>query len=294
MVERLIETWGNSNPHNKIFGLSRSFLAMGTLLTLTFNDIQPLFSKFNHGNIETSFGLVNVSLFSFFDNLIIPYSLSILVLVTVIIGYRPRITGILHWYISFSYMMSSAVIDGGDHLTAILTGLFIPVCVLDNRKWHWINTEHKQKKVTHNLVSNSALFMIKLQMCIMYFHAFTSKLSISEWVNGTVLYYWLEHPLFGLSNWMAPFIMPISINPFGVVLMTWGALLIEIMLFVALFASASWRPILLVTAILFHSLIIVFFGLLSFFLAVLGGLVIYLGPIKSGSFNNYFRTENYD
>jgi len=63
--------------------------------------------------------------------------LAILVLLFVIIGYFQKIACLLHWWVSFSFLYSATIIDGGDQIASILTFLLIPICFLDNRKNHW-------------------------------------------------------------------------------------------------------------------------------------------------------------
>jgi len=48
-------------------------------------------------------------------------------------------------------------------------------------------------------------------MFVVYFHAATAKLAMEEWLNGTVLYYWLNDPVVGLSNWLR-FLAPSAVN----------------------------------------------------------------------------------
>lgn len=71
-----------------------------------------------------------------------------------------------------------------------------------------------------------------------------------------------------------------NIVSFGVTALTWGALVVEAILFFAFFIDRKWHGFLLLLGLLFHFFIILMFGLFSFFFAMAGGLVMYLGPKK--------------
>jgi antimicrobial peptide system SdpB family protein len=99
---------------------------------------------------------------------------------------------------------------------------------------------------------------------------------MEEWLNGTVLYYWLIDPVVGLPDWLR-FMTPLLSSSF-VVLLTWGTLVLEIILFMALFAPKRWWKALLISGIIFHAGIAVTMGLVTFGLAMFAGLILYLRP----------------
>ncbi len=63
--------------------------------------------------------------------------LSIAVLLVTASGWRPRLTAIPHWYVSWSLVANATIQDGGDQIATILTLLLIPVALTDPRRWHW-------------------------------------------------------------------------------------------------------------------------------------------------------------
>jgi antimicrobial peptide system SdpB family protein len=128
------------------------------------------------------------------------------------------------------------------------------------------------------MIALSAWLVIRLQVAGIYFHAAIGKAAVQEWVDGTALYYWLLHPTLGAAHWLAPILQHLLLNPFIVALLTWGALLLEIALFTALVVSRRWWPILLALGLCFHGGIMVVQGLVSFSIAMMGALVLYLRP----------------
>lgn len=83
---------------------------------------------------------------------------------------------------------------------------------------------------------------------------------------------------------------PLLKNPYLVTGMTWGTLLLEILLFmgIAISKSEPKRKYLLCLGIGFHFLIGLFFGLWTFFITMTGALILYLGP-RDGFTKKYFK-----
>jgi hypothetical protein len=120
------------------------------------------------------------------------------------------------------------------------------------------------------------LSVIRFQVAIIYFHALIGKLNVDDWVNGTVLYYWFTEPTIGLPAWLSG-LTPLLTTRLVVVL-TWATLLLEAALFMALIMPKSARKYWLVAGIVFHSLIAISMGLVSFAIAMFAALVLYLQP----------------
>ncbi len=270
-------------PWNKNVGLARTVLAAGTLLTLLFNQSSILFrpgSGLDEYPICQSTASIN--LFCIFSHdLYLAKAIAITILFTVLIGVYPRVTGVLHWWVSYSFANSAILLDGGDHITAILSALLVPICLTDNRWWHW--QRHPPIEGNHfyqaqSLLAQSALLIISVQVAIIYFNAAVAKMSVPEWVDGTAIYYWWNHPIFGAADWLAPITGLITLTGAGVAAVTWGTIIFELTLFLALVMPEGYRRILLHMGILFHFIIILIHGLFSFFFAMSGALLLYLGP----------------
>lgn len=263
-----------------ILGLARATLALGTLITLLFTKIDLLFDKATFEKLsETNSYLVHINLFRIFgfENLYTAKIIAIVILISVIAGYFPRITGILHWWVAFSFNSQSILVDGGDQLTSVLTCLLIPVTILDGRQNHW-RIDKKLNNFNTNLIGNGFLLIIGFQMSIVYLQAALDKLyKLNEWMSGTALYYYLNDPLFGAPDWLMYFIRPLLHSEF-IFLLSWSVIILELLLFIAMFRTDSSKVILFYLGLLFHLAIIFSFGLVSFFFAMAGGLIIYLLP----------------
>jgi antimicrobial peptide system SdpB family protein len=210
------------------------------------------------------------SVFQVFDNLFFSRLISIAILFSVIIGFFPRITGVLHSWIAFSYLFSSGMTEGGDQITHIIVFLLVPILIFDKRKNHW----HKTIPINNfyqNMICFFSNLLIQIQFFIIYFFASTGKFNSPEWANGTALYYWFSHKVFGLNDLMSGLILPFFQNAYILVISTWSVLLIELLLAYSVFSkSQKFRRIMLYVGLVFHIFIGLFFGLWSFFFAMAG------------------------
>ena len=267
------------NPFTWVYGSARTILAIGTLITLSFSSVHVLFDYaiFHEVNAKLPFSFFNFFMLFGWDNLMLAKLLAILILLVAASGFYPRFTGILQWWISFSFFYSSSLVEGGDQINAIICLLLVPVTLLDHRKWHWTAGEFSTDK---KFLGNLMFILVSIQMAMVYLNAVTDKLyaETEEWKLGNAVYYYLKDSYFSYSDWMDPFMANLLANPLVVSSLTWGTMFLELILFGVLFANTKIKYASFPLAVLFHLGIAVFLGLISFFMAMLGGLVIYLVP----------------
>jgi antimicrobial peptide system SdpB family protein len=273
----------NQFPFTNTIGLARSIIALGTLLTLMINPLSVLLHKTTDGKLinpflSTTFPLYKYNFFLFLgiDNIIYMKWLAVVILMITMSGYFIKITSVLHWWISISFLYFSSIIDGGDQIAANLSLLLLPFCLTDPRKNHWSTL--KPFESPKNIIGIISIWIIRLQVAIIYYHAALGKISVTEWSNGTAIYYWFNHSVFGMPIGISSFINRFLSNYLVVSILTYSVILLEIVLFLGLTASVKTRKRILYFGILFHFSIIVFHGIFSFFFSILGGLILYLYP----------------
>jgi antimicrobial peptide system SdpB family protein len=265
-------------PWTNVYGVARSMLALATLLTLLADSSERLFTPLvvaDPGVFDRS-AAVGASLFFLARNhLVAAKLLAICVLVLVIVGWRPRLTALPHWWVSYSFAASASLIDGGDQVAATLTLLLLPVALSDGRRWQWQGTWTGGKAAS--IAAQSAWLLIRIQVSVIYLFAAVLKFPAEEWSNGTALYYFWKHTNFGtvgllgqLTDWIGRTVL--------VVPLTWSVLLVELSLAAALVAPLRVRRLLLPPAILFHVGIALTHGLPTFALTMSAALVLYLRP----------------
>ncbi len=270
-----------TSPFTNVYGVARSLLAAGTLITLVLNSTDTLFTE--GSGMEPPPQCEGISAAS-------AYCLwgpepgrwfSIAVLLVVITGFFPRWTVVPHWYVAFSLNVSASIVDGGDQIAAVLTLLLIPVGLCDGRRTHWREPTPFDRApgnwmFTGWLVGWIGIFAIRCQAAVVYFHAGVAKLGVAEWADGTAMYYWLSDPVMGAPAWQRFFIDPVIHSDVTVPLFTWAVPLGEVALAIALvLPSRRWRPFLW-GSIIFHIGIAVTMGLISFSLTMIALDIIFL------------------
>lgn len=271
-------------PYTNVIGIARSLLALGTLLTLLLNDVSVLVPVADGKvlnpllNPPVPINAYNFYLLLGIEHINIMKMIAILILLLVISGYLPQITCFFHWWVSVSFLLFSSAVDGGDQITANLTLLLIPLCLTDPRINHWRKAEVKER--VGSLVGVFSVWLIRLQVAAIYFHAAVGKIPVEEWINGTALYYWFYHSAFGMPGWLEYIMYPLLSNFFFISIATFGVMLFELVLLLGLTMNTRQRLLLLPAGLLFHFSIILFHGIFSFFFAIATGLILYLYPVN--------------
>jgi antimicrobial peptide system SdpB family protein len=276
-----------SKPQSEIWtvllGVARSLLALATGLTLLFTNTQTLFSS-NPSLMDKSIctGIDGANLFCLVSSsqLHLAHFFALLGLALVASGWQPRWTGVLHWWIAWSYHQAGTFVDGGDQVNMILTLLLVPVSLTDPRAWHWqraASQDHDFERPMAKLIASGWLSFIRLQVAVIYFHAATAKFGVPEWLNGTAVYYWFGSATLGMPDWLHPILDPLLNSAACVLAITWGTMLLEILLVLGLLANTPYRRTLLKLGLVFHAGIAVVFSLSSFMLAMDAALLLYLG-----------------
>ncbi|MDM5336500.1 hypothetical protein QUF84_04550 [Fictibacillus enclensis] len=283
-VEHLIASWKTSTPWTNVYGLARSIIALSSMLTLLVNKPEILFKPSSASNdfpiCETGY-----SAFCFAQNdygsLNVIRWICIILLFIVAIGWRPRITGILHWYVAYSMQASMVVIDGGEQAAAVISFLLLPITLTDPRKWHWSINENRFNPGIHSkIIAYVSYFFIRLQVAVIYFHSTIAKLKNSEWIDGTAVYYYSREKTVGFNTFFDQITHGMIGSPL-VVIPTWGTLLVQIVIFCSLFAPRrQWKTIFII-AVSMHEIFALMLGLISFSMIMTGILILYLVPIDS-------------
>lgn len=266
-------------PWTNVYGVARSMLALATLLTLLADSSERLFRPLvieDPGIFDRS-TVHGASLFFLGrEHLGVAKLLAIAVLVLVISGWRPRLTAIPHWWISFSFAASASMVDGGDLAAATLTLVLVPIALTDPRRSHWQGMGTGGPAAS--IVAQTCGFLIRAQVAVIYLFAAVLKFPAEEWANGTALYYFWKNPTFGSPGLLRPLTDQIGRSVL-VVPLTWSVLALELCLAGALVAPLRFRRRLLPVAIVFHAGIAVIHGMPTFALTMSAALVLYLRPL---------------
>ena len=201
-------------------GLARTLLAAGTCGTLLATSPDVLLSPLADGVVPpVCAGVRGAGLWC-----VVPYlegqaarALAILILLVVASGWRPRITAVPHWYVSWSLVANVTIQDGGDQITAVLTILLVPVALTDPRRWHWQPPRRDEVGPRH-IVANAALALIRLQVAVVYLHASIAKSASKSGPTAPPCTDWFRHGVFGAPDWLRPVTDAMTDGPFGAAL----------------------------------------------------------------------------
>lgn len=271
----------NENPYTKVYGLARSIIALSTLSIFLFNDLDYLYNEEALNVLSSSEFIFNkINLFGIltYENLLISKIISIIILLFVISGYFPRVSGILHFWIVYSFHNSCILLDGGDQIATILTFLIIPLSIFDNRKNHWYSEEIQNGY--SKLIGHITFKIISIQVSFIYLNTAIEKLyKLSEWKDGTAIYYIFSNSYFGLNNFFLNLLSPI-INSKFVFIITWWVVLSHLILSYILLLERKKKINYIVIGFIFHLGIAVFMGLYSFGFTMIGALILYILPFN--------------
>lgn len=260
-----------SSPYSYKFQIPRTIIAIAQLINLTFTNPEYYFN-----NVKTK--LVAQDLFPTLFTAKFGVILAFIILLWVLSGYFSQISCILHAYVSYSFLYDSKIIEGGDQIALIITILLIPICLCDQRITIWACKKFNYKIPEFlNLISLSCFQVIKIQIAIVYLFAGVVKANVSEWTEGSAIYYWLNHTMGTTDFLLNIFNFLINSNAISP-LLTWSALILEFLLFGSIFMKQSQKNSLFYIAVLFHIFIAVFFGLWAFSLIMISSLMFLLTP----------------
>ncbi|PTR38986.1 antimicrobial peptide system SdpB family protein [Rhodococcus sp. OK611] len=274
-------------PWSNTYGLARALLAMTPLLTLLFTPTSDLFfpTVGNPQSVQCD-SVAKIGLFCVggAGDLELKRWIAISILAAVVVGWRPCVTAIPHWYVAFSVFSNSSIVDGGDQISAIVALLLIPLLLTDRRRWHWQRMEvdaapDSMRQWLRVAVGALSIAVIQLQVSWLYLQSGIAKLSHSEWITGQAMYYWFRHPEFGSPGWSAPLSYAITNHPALLALTTWLPIALEVALGISLLLPRGFKKPLLVLGFSLHLLIGINMGLWSFALSMWGCLLILLVPV---------------
>jgi antimicrobial peptide system SdpB family protein len=277
MTARPFPRWWSWNV-----ALARTILALGGLGTLLFSSVDTLIRPAAGADYPYCQGASSLSAWCFLPTPALPWVrfATILILALVASGWRPRVTAIPLWYVLFSNQASLTTIDGGDQIAAVLALFLIPASLVDDRRWHWSPPPPEpEPKETYTGAALALVFWaLKFQVAFIYLNACLSKLSVPEWIDGTAVYYWLRDPMFGPAGGLRALTDAAMVHGPAVAAFTWGTLVLEFLLGIAIVLPPTAKKRLFIAAAVFHLGIALVMGLWSFAFTMWAALLIYLWP----------------
>lgn len=280
-IQTRVMTYLDEFDHrNRWFGVGRSFLALGNLITLLFTPMQALIVPVGSSSGAVCTNIRVVSLLCVGNpaaGLEWRRWAMIVILLVVASGYRPRFTALPHVWVTLTIGGSMTLPDGGDAIALTISLLIVPLAFADGRTWHW-QPPTKALSPTWQAISSIALLAVRAQIAFIYLDSAITKFAVDDWSNGTAEFYILRDPGFGDSGVLHGFFQSLSSSPLFALGMSWGAILVEIAIGLALLLSWRWRILALVLDVGLHLMIIMTMGLFSFSAVMMGSAILAANP----------------
>lgn len=283
-IQRLSVRSERFHFHTNRLGLARSILALSTLLLILSNPSNVLFHTGSGvpkiPNCDGSL-LASINFFCLFSShLFLGKAVALSVLGFVVTGYFPKVTAILHWWVAMSVNTGLINTDGGAQVAAVLSFLMVPLMMMDPRSNHW-HKPRQQKRDFFKIATFFNLQVLKIQVAVIYFDAAVSKLFSHHWTEGTALFYFVNDPMIGPSGTRLELLNAYFDVPFLLVTTTYSIVVVELLLCVSLFLkSPVFKRRMLWAGGVFHILIFLIFGILTFSIAMFSALIFLLSPLE--------------
>jgi sporulation delaying protein B len=267
-----------SEVRGRGLALARSCIAAAQLGTLAATSDQGLFGGGRSGldarcdrHAGSLWCLPGLS-----DRLLVARMVAIVVLGLVVSGYRPKLTCIPHWYVSFSLFGGVVAPNGGDAVAVIATMLVVPACLGDNRRWQWRGPDSPMPAKWRGSAL-AANYVMRLQIAVIYAMTAVSKLADPAWQHGIAMSEVFRDvnyaPAPGLDTALS------SVADFGPVgsILGWSVIFVEFAIAVLVLGRRRRRVRAFALVVLLHVPIGVLLGLPSFALIMIGFVAMTLG-----------------
>jgi len=256
--------------------LGRSLIAAAQLLTLTLTSWTNLTAD-ALGRTPTGYceGVRRVSLLCVGGET--PTELGrwagVIIALLVLSGLWPRFTSILHAWLALSMSVSLSLPDGGEPAAVFSTVLLVAVLVPDRRMNGWSSRDCDASPQL-KAIGYAASIALCLQLAGIYFESGLAKLAVTEWADGSAMFYISRDPMFGSVGLIATLVQGITDVLLGTALLTWGTITAEVAIAVLFLCPAPIKKYGLLGIIALHSAIAITMGLWSFSLTMIGAAVV--------------------
>lgn len=256
---------------NRWFAIGRSTLALATLSEVLFTPLAALFHPVGGvGGPRCFLGYASLYCMPLFGIGVAGRTLLLgAILVLVVIGYRPRLLALPHLWATLSVSTSITLPDGGDAIALIFVLLIMPLCLIDDRPSHW-RPPSGRMRLEYRAVGYVVSWAARIQLGFIYAHSAISKMGVEDWANGTAFYYFARDKMFGSAGILSGLTLKLSSLPFGVVAITWGAIVLELIIALGILSTPRIRDMAMYAAVGLHIAIFFALGLFSFSAVMVG------------------------
>lgn len=135
-----------------------------------------------------------------------------------------------------------------------------------------------------------SIWLAKVQVSVIYAVSVLEKLKVNEWLDGSVLYYWMVWSIYTVPDSIG-FVRQIFVVPIIAAASAWFTIILEALLAASIVTGYRFRRILLPLGTGFHGAIAVAMGLYNFWLSMSAALIYLL--VSPGDRSSLPRARGY-
>ncbi|WP_051701813.1 hypothetical protein [Mycetocola saprophilus] len=260
--------------------LGRSIIALGQLVTLALTSWLNLSTEVLSVEPATyCAGVRRASLFCLGSETPQEFGrwIGIVIAALVIAGAFPRILAVAHLWLALSMNISLSLPDGGESVAVFATAFLVLIELADRRRLGWCRAPAESADLPRSgprAISYAGSLALCIQLAGIYFESGLAKLAVSEWVDGSAMFYVTRDPMFGTVGWVGDILQALTMLPAGAALLTWGTIAVECTIAVLLLLPSRYKRYALLGVVPLHLGIGVAMGLWSFAATMIGTALI--------------------
>ena len=267
-----------TEPRGPALAVGRSLLALAQLATLAFNSDGVLFAQPDGMHCN---GLGALSMWCLAEEtnhgLLVIRIVSIAVLLVVLSGYRPGLTCVPHWYVTFCMAVAMPMASGGERALQIATLLLIPVCLGDDRTWQW-GRPRTPLPAQWRGASFAAGITLRLQLSVIYVVAVVSKLTDPLWRQGSAMLVIAHHHVAGFPRPVLN-LLELPMRSYWIVAAaSWSVIAVQLAIAALVWGGQRARQSALVLGVGLHAGIMFLMSLPVFGLVMISVLLVVCAP----------------
>lgn len=194
-------------------------------------------------------------------------------LVLVISGALPRMTAVLHVWITLSISTAIVLPDGGESAAQLFCVFFLLIALADSRRNHWTVSPAGTSPSPLAPAAWAGWWGLRVQVFWIYVTASIAKFSVAEWADGSAIYYVTRQVFFGVDGPLAGPILFLTEIPIVSLGLTWGSMILELSIAILVLLPYRYRRGAFFLSAMFHVGIIFTIGLWSFGAIMIAGVL---------------------
>lgn len=262
---------------SRMLGVARTLMALAQLSLVMLNDPRYFFVPIGEQDLQGSCSdrIIKLSIYCVSPADFEAANTVVAILLLVIAsGILPRVSSILHFWVSYSIASSISLPDGGETTMQVVTLFMMIACLADGRMWHWQKPCENKGPNVIRAISWAGSWLVRVQVAYIYLFSGLAKLAVEQWQDGTATYYVSRMEYFGAGGLFAEQFRLLLSVPIFTLAATWGTIILEVILAILLLVNKPLcgKMAIAISAFI-HVWIALMIGILSFALIMVASVL---------------------